>query len=375
MLKRISTAVIVWLVFNSAPVADVALGEERSVFPAADWPQQPPESQGVDPVKLAAAVAYMDQHFQPDGANRLVVVRNGYVIWKGPESDACQEIYSATKVFTSTVLGVQIGEGKCTLDTLAIEHLPELDDQFPAYAKIRLRHLASMTGGYKGKVANVTDGQRWGDPVVYVTTPAAPAFEPGGSQIDYNDHDVHLLGRILSRIAEEPLKTFFARRIAEPIGMRRWDWGINGVVDGADHHNAAGTPTLQGNGGVRTTPLELARLGLLYLNRGNWNGEQLLPADFVDAAVGTQVPADLPGRSRSRFSGAYGFYWWTNGMMAHGQRRWPSAPPGTYTAHGYGANFCFVIPEWNMVLVRLGTAPVKGEEALWDKFLGKLRGE
>jgi CubicO group peptidase (beta-lactamase class C family) len=73
----------------------------------------------------------MDEHFQPDGANRLVVVRNGYVIWKGPDSDACQEIYSATKVFTSTVLGVLVGEGKCTLDTLAIEHLPELDDGFP----------------------------------------------------------------------------------------------------------------------------------------------------------------------------------------------------------------------------------------------------
>jgi hypothetical protein len=101
----------------------------------------------------------------------------------------------------------------------------------------------------------------------------------------------------------------------------------------------------------------------------------LLPADFVDAAVATQVPVDLPGRSGSRFSGAYGFYWWTNGVMADGQRRWPSAPPGTYTAHGYGANFCFVIPEWNMVLVRLGTASVKGEEALWDTFLGKLRGE
>jgi dipeptidyl-peptidase 4 len=72
----------------------------------------------------------------------------------------------------------------------------------------------------------------------------------------------------------------FERRIAEPIGMRRWDWGVNGVVDGTDHHNAAGTPTLQGNGGIRTTPLELARLGLLYLNRGNWNGEQLLPADL-----------------------------------------------------------------------------------------------
>ena len=348
-----------------------------TVFPVTDWQEASPESQDVDSVKLKVAVAYMDSNFGMDGAKELVIIRNGYLIWKGPDSDAYHELYSATKIFTSTILGLMIDDGKCTLDTLAVEYLPDLDDRYPAYAKIRLRHLVSMTGGYHGKVTNVTSGQEWGDPIVYVTTPDTPEFEPAGSQVAYNDHDVHLLGRILAtRIAKEPLKDFFKRRIADPISMSQWDWGVCGTVDGMIHYNAAGTPTLNGNGGIQTTPRQLARLGLLYLNRGNWNGKQLLSGFFVDEATTTQVPAALPGRSHSLFSGAYGFYWWTNGVMANGKRRWPAAPPNAYGAHGAGTNFCFVIPEWNVVVVRMGSYEIantitEGDRKI-DTFFAKL---
>jgi hypothetical protein len=235
-----------------------------------------------------------------------------------------------------------------------------------------------MTGGYRGEVASVVPGQPWGDPIVYVTTPDTPEFEPAGSQVAYNDHDVHLLGRILARIANESLADLFRERVADPIGMTRWDWEGSGTVDGITHCNAAGTPALKGNGGVRTTPRELARLGLLYLNRGNWEGKQLLPAAFVDDATATHVAATMPGRSRSLLSGAYGFYWWTNGVMGHGKRRYPSAPPRTYAAHGASTNFCFVIPEWNMVIVRLGKSgsglpgSYAQQDQLVDGFFARL---
>lgn len=351
---------------------------QRMVFPDRNWRSATPESQGVDLAKLKVAVAYMDENFGVDGAKQLVIVRNGRLIWEGPDSDAYHEIYSATKVFTSTILGLLIDSGKCTLETMAVEHLPGLADRYPAYAEIRLRHLVSMTGGYRGKLENVTPGQKWGDPIVYATTPDAPEFEPAGSQIAYNDHDVHLLGRILeTRIAQEPLKDVFQRRIAGPIDMTRWDWGICGTVDGMVHYNAAGTPTLKGNGGVRITPRDLARLGQLYLNRGRWNGKQLLSASFVDEATATQIPASLPGRSSKLFSGAYGFYWWTNGVMTNGKRRYLAAPPKTYAAQGKNGNFCFVIPEWNMVIVRMGTRPIASYaqgSMKWNTFFTKLNG-
>ena len=355
----------------------MADSQSKTVFPAADWRVASPESQGVDPAKLKSAVAYMHENFGADGAKELVIIRNGYLLWAGPDSDAYHELYSATKVFTSTILGLLLDDGKCTLDTLAVEHLPDLDDRQPVYAEIRLRHLASMTGGYRGRVANVTPGQKWGDPIVYVTIPDTPELAPAGSRVAYNDHDVHLLGRILAtRIAKEPLEDLFKRRIADPIGMSQWDWGVCGTMDGMIHYNAAGTPTLKGNGGIQTTPRELARLGHLYLNRGRWKGKQLLSGSFVGEATTTQVPAALPGRSSSLLSGAYGFYWWTNGVMANGRRRWPAAPPRTYTARGAGTNFCFVIPEWHMVLVRMGKSEIPGafaqQDQLWNSFFAKM---
>jgi len=322
----------------------------RTVFPGKDWQEATPESQDINSTQLRAAAEDLE-------VPQLVVVRNGYLIWKGPQVSACHEIYSSTKVFTSTCLGLMLDDRKCRLDDPMVKYLPEWGRAFPDYTKVTLRHLASMQGGTQGKLGFVGEGQKWGDPVVYVTTPDKPAFTPAGSQIAYQDSNVHLLGRIVAmHLAHEPLKDLFKRRIADPIEMSQWDWGISGVVEGMTHYNAAGTPALMGNGGIRTTPLDVARFALLFLNRGNWNGRQLLSAAFIDEATRNQVPATTPGRSSKDWSGAYGFYWYTNGIRSGGKRRWPSAPASTYAAQGGGSNRFYVIPEWNMIVVTLGSS-------------------
>jgi len=238
-----------------------------------------------------------------------------------------------------------------------VKYLPEWGQAYPIYSKVTLRYLASMRGGTRGKLGFVGEGQRWGDPVTYVTEPDEPEFQPAGSQIAYQDSNVHLLGRIVAmHLAHEPLKDLFKRRIADPIGMSHWDWGISGTVEGMTHYNAAGTPALKGNGGIRITPLDAARFALLFLNRGTWNGKQLLSTAFVDEATRNHVPVTTPGRSSQGWSGAYGFYWYTNGILSDGKRRWSSAPAGTYAAQGGGSNRFYVIPEWNMVVVTLGSS-------------------
>lgn len=348
-----------------------ASAEVRGVFPGEDWAEATPESQRVDSAKLHAAVAYMDAHFGPDGADELVIIRNGYLIWKGPGSDTYHNVWSCTKTFTSTVLGVLVAEGVCSLDDLAVKHLPELDDQYPAYNRVRLRQLASMSSGYQGQVANVTTEQPWGEPISYLE-PREPLFE-SGTQVQYHDHQVFLLGCILTRLAGESEQSVFKRCVADPIGITGWDWGVSGKVEGIDLNNAAGTPTTPG---IQTTARQMARLGLLYLNRGRWNDRQLLSTSFVDEATRNQVPA--VGAS-TFLHGRYGFYWWTNDIQPDGKRPWPSSPPGTYMSHGRSANFCCVIPEWNMVVVRMGTHPVvaggqgiRETEARWDAFFARL---
>jgi CubicO group peptidase (beta-lactamase class C family) len=96
----------------------------------------------------------------------------------------------------------------------------------------------------------------------------------------------------------------------------------------------------------------------------------------VDEAGKNQVTAD--GASKFLYH-RYGLYWWTNGIRPDGKRPWPSAPPKAYTAHGHGCNFCYVIPEWNMVVVRMGTIPLGSAvrpdypvDVLWDTFFARV---
>lgn len=346
MSERVRWAMIAVLMGLSA----ASRGEVQIVFPGTNWQEATPESQGIDSAKLKEAAAGLD-------VPQLVIVRHGYLIWRGPQADAYHEIYSSTKVFTSTCLGLVYDDGKCQLDEPMVKYLPEWSQAYPIYSKVTLRYLASMRGGTRGKLGFVGAGQRWGDPITYVTEPDEPEFQPAGSQVAYQDSNVHLLGRIVAmHLAHEPLKDLFKRRVADPIGMSHWDWGISGTVEGMTHYNAAGTPALKGNGGIRITPLDVARFALLFLNRGNWNGKQLLSTAFVDEATRNQVPVTTPGRSSKGWSGAYGFYWYTNGILSDGKRRWPSAPAGTYAAQGGGSNRFYVIPEWNMVVVTLGSS-------------------
>jgi CubicO group peptidase (beta-lactamase class C family) len=228
-----------------------------------------------------------------------------------------------------------------------------------------------MSGGYLGMVHEVSQEQPWGDPIAYLV-PQPPRYE-AGTACAYHDHDVFLLGSILTRLAQQSLQDVFRRRIAAPIGMNRWRWGVVGVLEnGVAMNNAAGTPAR--NSGIETTTLDLARLGHLYLNRGNWNGRQLLSAAFVDQATTNQVPVARRHATGADPGGHYGFYWWTNGRQRNGQSTWPAAPPQTYSARGASANVCFVVPEWSMVIARLAGAPEesKTSDQTWNTFFSKF---
>ena len=150
MTQSTSRLLLTWMGVLCAcglPAGNICQAE--TVFPGAAWRRATPESQGVDPAKLKKAVDFMDQEFGADGAKELVIVRNGYLIWEGPQADAYHPIWSCTKTFTSTVLGLLIDDRRCTLGTKAVEREAHLADSYPLYSRIRLRDLASMCGGYQ----------------------------------------------------------------------------------------------------------------------------------------------------------------------------------------------------------------------------------
>ena len=104
----------------------------------------------MDSARFEAAVSYLKSHSGSDGVTELVIIRNGYVIFKGANVDKMHGVWSLTKSFTSTVLGLLIDDGKATLDTFAKDYVPSMTT---AYPYVMLCHFATMTSGFSNFVA------------------------------------------------------------------------------------------------------------------------------------------------------------------------------------------------------------------------------
>lgn len=324
---------------------------ERMAFPGKEWLQMSPESQGVNSKELNSAIQYLSKNSGKDGVKELVIVRNGYIIWKGKEIDKVHGVWSLTKSFTSTVLGLLIDDEKATLDTPARNYLPGMAETYPA---VTLRHFTTMTSGYYA-VGDEPQGSYKHGPSLTPFKPAdTPLFTPSGSKYAYWDSAMNQFANVLTHIAGEPIEILFKRRIANPIRMNRdkWDWGDFGKIDGIFVNGGSGN----NNKHIFISARELARFGHLFLNHGKWNGKQLISAAWINEATKNHVSASMPlaRNSGADGRGVYGYNWWTNGIKPDGKRKWPGAPAGTYSASGYNNNDMFVIPEWNMVIVRLG---------------------
>lgn len=339
-------------------------GASEMAFPGQSWEEATPESQKVDSAKLREAVDYLREHSGRNGVKRFVIVRNGRLIWKGPESDKQQRIWSVTKAFTSTANGLLIEDGKCTLDTLAKDFNPALAEMYP---KVTLRHFATMTSGFDGVGGSYDfDDQHRGDQNALVDP--LPPFFPPGTKYMYWDEATQQYGYTLTQIAGEPIPDYLKRRIFDPIGIQHIDW----------KPDATGK-VLNWTGGIEITPVDLARFGHLFLNRGNWDGKQLINSRWVDEATTVQVPGSIPNalpKSSRKGAGVYGYHWWPNGVTPEGKRMWPNAPLSTYERSGYNNNDLFIIPNWNMVIVRLGLDEGEDEitSAEYNVFL-KMIGE
>jgi CubicO group peptidase (beta-lactamase class C family) len=300
-------------------------------FPGVDWIEKAPESQGVDAVKLDQALGYLAYACGEHGTDQVVVICNGFLIWKGNDIDNMHNVWSCSKSFTSTVLGLLIDEGRCHLGTSAADHVSSLQFQ---YAEVTLGHFATMTSGY-----DAVGGAQTKTPY----QPAAPLYPPG-TMYKYHDCAMNQFGNVLTRIAKEPIEELFRRKIADPIGMdpMKWEWQDWGDVDGLTVNGGAGNKSR----GIHISAREMARFGHLFLNRGKWDGKQLISSEWVDMAVSPQVDPGLPAydSSNNRGPGTYGFNWWVNGIGSDGTRKWPSAHPETFAALGHNNNVCMVIP-------------------------------
>jgi CubicO group peptidase (beta-lactamase class C family) len=321
------------------------------VFPGRAWEEVAPQTVGLDSVRLTNAIRHLEANTGRDGARELVIVRNGRIAWRGDNIDHMHGIWSCTKSFTSTVLGLLIEDGKCDLDTKAASVLPAMKEN---YSGVTLRHFVSMTSGYRAS-GDSTSGSYTHGPSSTPFVPSPHPLFPPGSAYAYWDSAMNQCAHALTVIAGEPLEAIFKRRIADVIQMNpsAWRWGDFGSVDGLRVNGGSGNADKH----IQISARELARFGLLFLNKGNWNDRQLISARWVEQVTSVQVPANVTNawtKSGIGGPGHYGFNWWRNAEGPNGKRLWPGAPADAFGASGHNNNKLFILPSWQIVIVRLG---------------------
>lgn len=315
--------------------ASCLLHAQQMVFPGASWQTATPESVLVDSQRLQVAVNELDR--TANSINEMLIVRNGRVIWSGNNVDYAHHVFSVTKSFTSTALGLLIDDGKVTLDTLVKDVVPALSELYP---EATFEHFVTHTSGYLAADETVPLGADLDIPK-QLFTPGTPLFETPGSQFAYTGAAMDMLSNALTRIAGKPLQELFTERIGNSIGINPdgFDWREFEADDGVVVDGGSGYP----DKGVSISASNAARFGHLFLNQGNWDGQQLISREWVDLATQVQVPTSvtLHPDSATDGPGLYGYGWWID-------QKW-------FDAAGYQYNYISASPSTGFVIARLGT--------------------
>ncbi|MFT4565812.1 MAG: CubicO group peptidase (beta-lactamase class C family) [Saprospiraceae bacterium] len=308
--------------------------------------------QGIDYDSLRSAI---NKAFDPSRNMDSLMTRAVVVIYKDTlvmESyangfDKNTEIlgWSMTKSITATLISMMIDEGKFDLDT---DHLfPEWDDE---RKDITLRNLLNMQSGldFSEEYATLSDATRMlyiSDNVSEIPLSNSLKYEPG-SHWYYSSGTSNILSALLRKhsISLETYLNMPYERLFNPLGM------TSAVLESDESGHFIGSSYMY------ATPRDWARFGLLYLNQGNWYGEQLIDSswvDFVDDPV-----ADSKG--------IYGGHFWLN----HNNSAYPDVPSDLYSCSGFQGQYVFIIPSYDAVIVRMGLT--EGEKFDINSFLSGI---
>lgn len=301
----------------------------------------PPE---VDTKKLDAAVeaAFNGKKYEPHKTLGVVVVYKGRIIAEryAPSWTMHTQYrsWSSAKSVTCSLVGILVGQGKLKVSDPA--PIPEWQAPDDARRKITLEHLLHMSSGLKSMGANTSSAYWGGIDTAAEVAKSQPDVEPD-TRWKYSNYDTLLLVRSIKEVLndDEAYLTFPRRALLNKIGMRH-------TFPETDPY---GNFILSSQ--MYTTPRDLARLGLLYLRGGVWNGERILPEGWTDYVA-------KPAPAKSGTGWGYGAQFWLLGDDAR-------VPADTYTTAGARGQLSTIVPSRDLVVARMGLDPRTGGK--WDQ--------
>jgi len=300
---------------------------ESAGWPTEGWPVSTPEEQGIDSGVL---VDLVDRVVAVHGIDSLTVIRNGYlvldtVVYPFP-ADTGHIIHSCTKSITATLIGIAIAQG--LLDGVDVPVVELLADAAPVTvddlkASMTVEDLLTMSTGLECRDSYLYDWQgmvemqasdEWAAHVL-----ALPMSEEPGTRFEYCNGSSLLLSAILSEVTGKPAAEYATEVLFEPLGISDvwWPATPDGITIGW--------------GELVLRPPDMAKIGYLYLRNGEWDGAQLVPQQWIEAATSAHIAAET-------LSDGYGYQWWIDDA-------------GYAMAQGFGGQYIIVVPDQDLVVV------------------------
>lgn len=301
-----------------------------AAWPTKDWSISTPEQQGIDAAKLAKA----DKRIQDNYPNfySLLIVRHGYLVYEkyysGMTRDNANPVYSVTKSVTSALTGIAVqkkllqGVNQRISDLLP-EYFTKVDNQ--QKRDITVEHALTMTGGLRSTDDDFGSFYRSSDWAQ--DTLSQPLTAKPGTKFGYNTGLPQFLSVIIAKNSGMSLRKFAEENLFSKIGVtvHAWDKDSKGYYGGGF--------------GLSLTPRDMAKFGYLYLHNGNWNGEQIIPQDWIKASIGKHVAVDK-GLD-------YGYLFWIQQVCnSENGKSWFA-----YHAAGSGGQIIIMVPDLDLVAV------------------------
>ena len=295
---------------GNGPTAELSYGPETTLPPAVDdW------------------IAERD-------VTALVVLKDGAIVYenyfKGTAADDLRISWSVAKSFLSALVGVLVAEGKITsIDDPVTQYVPELTGG--AYDGTTIRNVLNMASGVtfdEDYLDSGSDINRMGRVLALggkmddFAADLDQTFAAPGEQWQYVSIDTHVLGMVVRGATGRPIAELLSEKIIEPLGL---EYAPYYVTDGV------GTAFVLG--GINMTTRDYARFGQMFAQGGTWQGEQIVPAEWIAASTTASAPTD-PDKI------GYGFQWWIP----------REASEGEYMARGIYGQYIYIDTARNVVI-------------------------
>jgi CubicO group peptidase (beta-lactamase class C family) len=299
-----------------------------------DWKVSTPAEQGLDPM-LVAELYYNAAKLET--IYGLLVIKNSHLIaeWYFNKGSVEQKarLQSVTKSFTSALVGIALDQGLLSsVDQKMIDFFPEVADKITDLRKKRItvRHLLQMRGGYPNEESHP---DLWKGLLSGYYPPLIeefPLVSDPGTRFHYSNLTSNWLGIIVDRTSGMKLKAYAEQHLFSPLDVKAGEWG----QDAEGHNN--------GCGDLHLTARDAAKFGLLYLNDGVYEENQIVPADWVHDSLQTYSVNEAFVKKVGDFRDiGYGYQWWSaNAGRHHVNFAW-----------GHGGQLIVLVDESDMVIV------------------------